>query len=303
MVSDMPNILFIVEHVSNSWGIAANGCLKALGCTGSVIGQVEFLNKTPDLKAYTTIFNYMWRDEKIMKLLQAAKGRVVNCIASGPDMDSASLETFKANTQGFRLVGANTAKGVTILNALDADTMVFNLSHGVDTDMFKPQPIAHQGFKVGWIGRTKYPLKRFEFAQKVIAGVQGAEMVVAGNKTDPAGQPWYEHSDMPKFYNGLDVLLITSRSESHPLIALEAMASGVVVVSTNVGDLESVILNGVNGFLLPIEADENRFRLILNYLKDNPERRKGIGGLARAAVVQNWTWGRVIEPYKNIIGA
>jgi glycosyltransferase involved in cell wall biosynthesis len=300
----MPKVLFIVEHESNSWGIAAKGCLKSLGCEGEVIGQVPFLTQTPDLKQYARIFNYMWRDENIMKkLLDQARGKVVNCIAAGPDMDSESLSLFANATSGFRDIGANTAKAVSILNSLSVDTRVHLLSHGVDTDTFFPKPVAHTGFRVGWIGRVKYPIKRFELAKKIVGGIPGAELVVASNKADPGGYPFYEYSDMPNFYNSIDVLLITSRSESHPLIVMEAMACGLPVLTTNVGDVESMILNGVTGHIVSTEATEDKYRLILNFLKNNPAHGRRMGALARATILQNWTWGKVNGAYKNLMGA
>lgn len=63
-----------------------------------------------------------------------------------------------------------------------------------------------------------------------------------------------------------DLLLLPSELESFGLVALEAMASGVPVVATNVGGIPEVLTHGVDGFLCEvgdIEAMAGRAREIL----------------------------------------
>jgi L-malate glycosyltransferase len=50
-----------------------------------------------------------------------------------------------------------------------------------------------------------------------------------------------------------DLFLLTSRQESFGLAALEAMASGVPVVASDVGGVHEVITNGHSGFLHPLD--------------------------------------------------
>ncbi|WPO77438.1 glycosyltransferase family 4 protein [Flavobacterium sp. KACC 22761] len=50
-----------------------------------------------------------------------------------------------------------------------------------------------------------------------------------------------------------DVFLMTSQREGGPTSVLEAMLMGVPVVSTNIGIVPEVIINGENGFICPIK--------------------------------------------------
>ena len=53
------------------------------------------------------------------------------------------------------------------------------------------------------------------------------------------------------FYGALDVFCLSSNSEGMPLTLLEALASGVPIVSTDVGGIPEVIEDGKNGYLVP----------------------------------------------------
>ncbi|MBL6663595.1 MAG: N-acetyl-alpha-D-glucosaminyl L-malate synthase BshA [Flavobacteriales bacterium] len=65
-----------------------------------------------------------------------------------------------------------------------------------------------------------------------------------------------------------DVFLLPSEKESFGLVALEAMASAVAVVSSNVGGLPEVNKNGVTGFLNEVGDIEGMIASVLSILKD-----------------------------------
>lgn len=54
------------------------------------------------------------------------------------------------------------------------------------------------------------------------------------------------HSQMPYYFNAVDVLLITSKYEGSPTVVYEALACNLPIVSVNVGDVHSRI-NGIEG--------------------------------------------------------
>lgn len=55
------------------------------------------------------------------------------------------------------------------------------------------------------------------------------------------------HTELPLLYNASDVLLLTSNYEGMPISVLEALACGIPVVSTNVGEVKRVLRNGFSG--------------------------------------------------------
>lgn len=75
------------------------------------------------------------------------------------------------------------------------------------------------------------------------------------------GVPYCHHyvqhyPDINNFYQALDAYLITSRQEGGPKALLEAMACGVPVISTRVGQAMDLIQHGQNGWLVDVEDVE-----------------------------------------------
>lgn len=70
-----------------------------------------------------------------------------------------------------------------------------------------------------------------------------------------------------------DVVVSYSKNEVYPLSILESFYCGKPVVSTNVGGIEELIENGVNGFLFENNHYKNCFNL-LSQLVENKELRK-----------------------------
>ena len=65
-----------------------------------------------------------------------------------------------------------------------------------------------------------------------------------------------------------DLFILPSEYESFGLVALEAMAAEVPVISTNVGGLPEINIEGVTGFLSNIGDVENMSNKIIQILKD-----------------------------------
>jgi len=95
-----------------------------------------------------------------------------------------------------------------------------------------------------------------------------------------------------------DVLLMPSELESFGLAALEAMASEVVPISTNVGGVPEVVEHGKSGFLADVGDVETMARNAVDILKDEG-RLRAMGKQCREAARARFCTTRIIPQYED----
>ena len=75
-------------------------------------------------------------------------------------------------------------------------------------------------------------------------------------------------NEVDKILSYSDLFLLPSQTESFGLAALEAMASGVPVISSNSGGIPEVNIEGVSGFLSPVGALDDMAHNAIKIIKD-----------------------------------
>lgn len=87
-----------------------------------------------------------------------------------------------------------------------------------------------------------------------------------------------EQKVISDFYKSLDVLVLTSYREGFPLVIMEAMSYGVIVMATNVGSISDHVKTNENGFLIsetdPDQIVESISEKIVALSKDSEQRKK-----------------------------
>jgi len=72
------------------------------------------------------------------------------------------------------------------------------------------------------------------------------------------------------YLSAAKIVIVASSSEGFPYVLVEGMCTGLVPVSTPVGTIPDVIINGENGLLFP-PNDSNALALCINRLLDEPQ--------------------------------
>ena len=76
-------------------------------------------------------------------------------------------------------------------------------------------------------------------------------------------------SELARAYYALDVCVVASRQEGGPKAVLEAMASGIPLVTTRVGQAQELVDDGVNGHLVDV-GDAGGVAAAVLRVRDDP---------------------------------
>ncbi len=101
-------------------------------------------------------------------------------------------------------------------------------------------------------------------------------------------------SQMPNIYPRASLLVVSSHFEGFSNTILEAGASGVPVVATNVGGNPEAVTAGENGVLIPAKNPEAMARAILNLLAE-PKKLAAMSRTARAFVQERFSLEKMVQ--------
>lgn len=111
---------------------------------------------------------------------------------------------------------------------------------------------------------------------------------------------WIEQKDMIKMIINSDIYIQSSVSEGMPRTILEAMALKMPIISTNVGSIEGVLINGKNSLIINSANQKELIEAIKKLIEDNSLREK-IATQAYKDVVEKYEWNKVFELYRDEI--
>ena len=102
------------------------------------------------------------------------------------------------------------------------------------------------------------------------------------------------HPEIPEFLKDADLFVLPSLWEGMPNVVLEAMASGVPTVATEVGGTPELVLEGETGVLVPPADSDALARSIITLLQDR-ELRSRMGQQALERAQSQFSPARMIE--------
>jgi sugar transferase (PEP-CTERM/EpsH1 system associated) len=200
--------------------------------------------------------------------------------------------------------------------------------NGIDTTRFRPSEsgaraglgLKNDDFVVGFVGRLD-PVKDVRglvssfcvFRNSLPSSSKRACLLIIGDgeEREQALRVATEHglgeavvltgarSDVARCMSAMDVYFQPSHYEGHSLTLLEAMASGLPVVSTAVGGTPEVVTEGRTGFLLR-PGDYTAMARRLLELHADPVLRRSFGAAAREDVVRRFSVEAMVGNYERL---
>jgi len=108
-------------------------------------------------------------------------------------------------------------------------------------------------------------------------------------------------TDLTTIYGATDIFALTSRNEGTPVALIEAMATAVPGVSTDVGGVRDVIAGPNSGVLVPFGSGEALAAPMLDLLAST-ERRRAMGAVARADVLARFDLDHLLTNTARLYG-
>ncbi|MGL4472907.1 MAG: glycosyltransferase family 4 protein [Shewanella sp.] len=94
---------------------------------------------------------------------------------------------------------------------------------------------------------------------------------------------------MSQHWQNIGLMVMPSRHEGLPMAALEAMARGIPVAATKVGDLSQLINNGMSGYVVAEPDYLQLIQAIEHWLQLTPSQRLLLGQTAKTKIEQEYS--------------
>jgi len=199
---------------------------------------------------------------------------------------------------------------------------IYDVRNAVDTDRFCPNPDVTLNTEVserlngrnepvlGFVGGLFDYKGVFDLAAAIDQTETEPTVVVAGD--GPARERFkaelgsdgvflgsIPYEQMPAVYAAFDALVLPSHTEGLPRVLLEAAATELPVVATNVGGVGEVVADGETGLLCPPRQPEQLAAGIDElFVERNPTP---MGEAARRKVLDEFVWAAQYDRYERVL--
>jgi sugar transferase (PEP-CTERM/EpsH1 system associated) len=209
--------------------------------------------------------------------------------------------------------------------------LVRHVYNGVDSERFKPGNVARASivgspfndptlFVVGTVGRMEAVKDQVNLARAFVRALalapdaaQRLRLVLVGDgplraevesivrAANAESLVWFagERADVPDMMRGLDCFVLPSLAEGVSNTILEAMASGLPVIATQVGANADLMEDGSSGRLVPRADADAIAREMLAYLAD-PSAARCHGRAGREIVERRFSLERMVGDYDTL---
>ena len=164
----------------------------------------------------------------------------------------------------------------------------FLVSQGVETDVMRNFAKRAGALKLGFVGNIRSPRK----------GVQDILVPAAREYDLRMATGNLSLTELVEFYNGIDVICVSSSVEGGPLALLEGMACGCFPVTTDVGIVPELVENGVNGLI--VERNVDAFREAFRWCAEHLDFVREAGRQNAELIARTRSWKATIPSWEAV---
>ena len=186
---------------------------------------------------------------------------------------------------------------------------------GLDVPALSPKPPPMRAPRLLCLGRL-VPAKGFDVALNALASIVDrfplARLIVAGDGSARPGLQrqaaelglrqvvdfigWVDPERVPTLLNSATMVLVPSRYEGLPVVAIQAALMARPIVATRVSGLPEVVVHGQTGLLIEKE-DSSALAEAVVFLLEHPETAMQMGQAARRRAREVFSWQRSVAAY------
>lgn len=194
----------------------------------------------------------------------------------------------------------------------DHSSVIYN---GLKAPSLSPEPLPFDAPRVLCLGRLA-PEKGMDLALTAFSSIVDqfpcARLIIAGNgvlRSDLERQAachgiahavdfigWVAPDKVPALINDATIVVMPSRQDSLPLVALEAALMARPIVATRVGGLPEVVVHEETGLLVESESSDALAEAVVCLLS-NPHVAKRMGAAGRARAARVFSWEHHVDAY------
>jgi glycosyltransferase involved in cell wall biosynthesis len=209
------------------------------------------------------------------------------------------------------VVASSFCRSTMLACGVPAERIIVN-PYGVDIEAFQPQPRGSRPLRFLFAGHIS-AIKGVPLLLRAWAGIAvgTAELWLVGQRPDgrapgldAGGVKWLGKraaEEMPALMSQCDVLVLPSYFEGFGLVLLEAMASGLPVITSDATAGPDLVTEGREGFVIPA-GDVEALQARLSFFMKQGASLPGMAAAARA-VAESFTWTAYGRRWKDILDA
>jgi glycosyltransferase involved in cell wall biosynthesis len=199
---------------------------------------------------------------------------------------------------------------------------VTTINPGVDTDLFHPEGESistNARTTLLWVGRF-VPAKNLSLLLDTFSRIHDqfpdTELILVGDgplredvetgiQKRELGSAvtingYVPNDQLPAYYRGSNIFVLSSRTENHPIVLLESMSTGTPVVAPEIGYIPEMIENGSTGLLYDSGTADEFVNSVMRLISDEEVRQK-IKYQGRKETLEKFDWKVRARRLKQIL--